>query len=740
MMNNPMMYQQGPGAAAAMLPPEMRESHAQISQLALLQGIPPEMTAHLMGQRLIEVRSFARDVFVADPFSVTTGPAPIFYIARGQVAAGVFDSQDLVERRAMQEERAQMSEKELEEQSRLKPPPLARVAKKNLAAFMKDDLFNAAALVGGGGDPVAFFTVGLTDVLVLQHAAVTELATRFPFFEDRFRRAIQVSRARLRNITGVKQELLDFFIRQGISVSGEHVRVRQLDRCIDCKQCEQACEDRYGSKRLTLGGYQLGMLDFVYTCRTCVDQRCIDPCNYDSIKYDHERGEVLINEATCTGCTLCAQSCPYGAIEMVDVEDPTNPTYREDFKMRLESADALKFGRGAPRLTRPRRIANKCDHCVAYGDQACVSACPTGALTELSAYNLFRERPEFALKAAATGYNQEFKHKSQEILPTEPFTQGIDIRDGGDARIRRGRYIPLLTWGIGLLAFFACVVEIVLRAYWPESSLEYFLLLQNPELGPDQARAKVGFRPNDPLAIYCGYIGTLLMTVAALYPMMRRIELFRKIASNTMWFDFHMMAGTVGPLFILLHTGWKLDNWISSAFWCMVIVAVSGVIGRYLYTQMPDLMNGRVLEELECERAFTYYRRNHPQAMVQADAMLGAHRQYADHIAQNAGMLRTLIWIIMEDLRRPGRWLKRRRIFRRTGLPKQTWKDLSKRVGRMMLADRRKVLVPRAQLLLHSWKKVHVPFTIIMVIISAIHIWIAIQYTMKGELWPKLTA
>src|SRR5690606_24333908 len=154
---------------------------------------------------------------------------------------------------------------------------------------------------------------------------------------------------RLKNIAGVKQEIMDFFIRHGVSVSGEMVRVRQLDSCIDCKLCEIACEQRYGRSRLTLGGYQLGMLDFVFTCRTCTDQRCIDPCEYDSIKYDRELGEVVINEASCVGCTLCAQACPYDAIEMVDVEDPHNPTYAPKFKARLSSEGSLDFGAGKPR-------------------------------------------------------------------------------------------------------------------------------------------------------------------------------------------------------------------------------------------------------------------------------------------------------------------------------------------------------------------------------------------------------
>ena len=171
---------------------------------------------------------------------------------------------------------------------------------------------------------------------------------RHPPFEARLRRALSVSRERLAWVSGVKQELLDFFIRQGISVSGEMVRVRQLELCIDCKLCEEACEERYGARRLTLGGYQLGMLDFIYTCRTCTDQRCIDPCAYDSIKFDAEKKEVVINESTCTGCTACAQACPYGAIDMVEVE-PDAPLFKKDFKHRLEKTDALKFGAGAGR-------------------------------------------------------------------------------------------------------------------------------------------------------------------------------------------------------------------------------------------------------------------------------------------------------------------------------------------------------------------------------------------------------
>lgn len=718
------------GRDPAMLSPALQRGYAQLRRLPIFDGIPNEELAAAMGSGGIKRVILRRDSFVADSATVAAGNAPIVFVAEGQIAAAVFDEGHLMERRAAQQRWEQMTEDERKEQSALAPPPLARVARKNLAVFMPGDLFNAAALAAGGVRSVAFYTVGPTVAATIEHATIADLAVRYPFFEARFRRAITLSKQRLRNIFGVKQEILDFFVRHGISVSGEMVRVRQLDRCIDCKLCEEACEERYGSKRLTLGGYQLGMLDFIYTCRTCTDQRCIDPCDFDSIKYDEGRGEVVINEATCTGCTLCAQSCPYHAIEMVDVSDPQSPTYREEFRLRLDAEGKLEFGPGRGRVARARRIANKCDHCMNYGDQACVSACPTGSLIEISAYDLFHERSSVQTALARSGYDQEAGRDRKEILPTEPFTKGVGIKDAGMAKVRRGRFWPVIFWGLGLAAWFLATIEIMLRIYAPTNSLQYFTLRQDPDMTPEMAVLKVGFRAGTELAVWCGYVGAGLMVIAAIYPMMRRVKGFRWLASNTMWFDFHMMAGTIGPMFILQHSALKLDNWVSAAFWSMVIVVVSGVIGRYLYTQVPDLLNGRELEELEHQRAFARLRGEYGFAAAEVETELTAHREKAERIAENAGLTRTLLWIIMEDLKRPSRWLRRRRRLARTAAPRKVRRELGRRAGRMMLIDRRRVLVPRAQLLLHSWKKVHVPFTLIMVAISAVHIWVAFQYSM----------
>jgi len=729
-MSNLAIQQSAPaGLAPGLLPPHLEGDFGFIRSLPLFEGVGSEDLANAMMQGGVALRNVERDMFVLDPISLAGGqPTPVVYVARGQVAAAVFMENELNERRAWQQRHENATKEEREEESLIKPPPLARVALKNVALFMEGDLFNSGALQAARGQPIAFYTTAPCSLVSIDHRWIAELAVRYPVFEGRIRRALSISRERLAWVSGVKQELLDFFVRQGISVSGEMVRVRQLGLCIDCKLCEEACEERYGARRLTLGGYQLGMLDFIYTCRTCTDQRCIDPCAYDSIRFDEDRKEVVINESTCTGCTACAQSCPYGAIDMIEVE-PEAPTFKKGFKARLDKRDALKFGPGSPRVARARRIANKCDHCIAYGDQACVSACPTGSLIEINAYDLFRERSPKMQQLAYTGFNADLTKKDRkEVLPVLPFIEGLAVRSGGIAKMKRGRYAPLLFWMVGIFAFLIAMGEAILRWYAPEMSYRFMQLSGLEEFkGIPTAGIieKVTFRPGDQLSTYCGLVGTSLMIIAAIYPIFRRIKVFRWLASNTMWFDFHLMAGTVGPMFIALHSVLRLDSWVSAAFWSMVITVVSGFLGRYLYTQVPELSSGVELEELDHERAFQKARPILTVPMAEIDRELAEQRAKAQKVAMSPSVLRALWWLIFQDIGRIPRTMARRGRLAQLQVDRATRNDLARRAARMIVIARRQVVAPKAQLLLHSWKKVHVPFTILLTAFAAAHIWIS---------------
>ena len=186
-------------------------------------------------------------------------------------------------------------------------------------------------------------------------------------------------------------------------------------------------------------------------------------------------------------------------------------------------------------------------------------------------------------RAEPTGKRKKRLH----VLPAQPFVDGLSIRDSGAARVRT-RKLSLLVWGIGLFSFLAVFAEVVLRWLQPAWSVSYRLMrLEGTEAA--LAEMNVSYLAGTQLALACGYVGTALMVLSMAYLLQRRFGWFYKTATNQFWLDVHLMTGTVGPLFVVLHSALRLSTWVSIPFWSMVAVVVSGVLGRYLYTLVPSL-------------------------------------------------------------------------------------------------------------------------------------------------------
>lgn len=686
---------------------------AQEALRATLRSLPflreaGEQAIHYLATSGMVVRlEVPRDTLIVVPPWIRDA---LCIVVTGQVSIGVFERATL-EQRGRQQRDAALGEKE----GTLMPPgPLARVASKNLALFSAGELFNLGAIPSGEGDDrVATFSISRAEVLLVTGAVMHELASVAPAVQQSIARVLALTNARLRSVKGVKHEILDFYVRNGLSVAGPTVRVRQLDLCIDCKQCEEACEKRHGSQRLVLGGFELGLLDFVFTCRTCADARCLSPCEHDAIKRNPKTGEVEIVEDRCIGCSLCALSCPYGAIDMVNVAEAEMPSFKPRFKDRLEKAKKLGFGAGKGRKAPARRIANKCDHCAGYADQACVSACPTGSLIEIAPSTLFKERGE------QTGRRK----KRLRVLPADPFIDGVAIRDSGEARVRTRKFSVLL-WLLGLLSFAGVLVEVVLRWYAPTYSASYKLLLLEG-LEPEIARLNVSFLAGSQLALTCGYLGTALMVLSMAYPLQRRFGWFYRTATNQFWLDVHLMTGIVGPLFIVLHSALRLSTWVSVPFWSMVAVVISGVLGRYLYTLVPSLTSKHDLEILEHRRSITELTSAHPAAGAYALGEMDREAERSER-SWGVGLLALLLWLLADDLRR-GWALRRYRRALRQLAPRPIARQIARRIDRVVFYERRKELAPRGKALLRSWKKVHIPFSLVLLVTMLIHIVIALE-------------
>ena len=79
-----------------MVPPGLEADYAVIRNLPLFEGVPNDDLIAAMQQGGVATRRLERDMFVLDPIGLAHGqPAPVIYVARGQVAAAVFHEQEL---------------------------------------------------------------------------------------------------------------------------------------------------------------------------------------------------------------------------------------------------------------------------------------------------------------------------------------------------------------------------------------------------------------------------------------------------------------------------------------------------------------------------------------------------------------------------------------------------------------------------------------------------------------------
>jgi Fe-S-cluster-containing hydrogenase component 2 len=198
-------------------------------------------------------------------------------------------------------------------------------------------------------------------------------------------------------------------------VEGTEVLVIDLDTCIHCNECEEACARRHGHSRMNRKGMVVGNISIATACRQCQDPVCM-LCSRAGIAR-LPTGEVYITES-CIGCGICAERCPYGAISIVDVGGVEVEAEAYSSWQRFSSFFTNGTGKGRERIpmfagsnyvapgpldiSRPRnayaemrkKVAIKCDLCTGYKDQACVEACPTGAAIRIQPTTFFGSTEE----------------------------------------------------------------------------------------------------------------------------------------------------------------------------------------------------------------------------------------------------------------------------------------------------------------------------------------------------------
>jgi hypothetical protein len=106
------------------------------------------------------------------------------------------------------------------------------------------------------------------------------------------------------------------------------------------------------------------------------------------------------------------------------------------------------------------------------------------------------------------------------------------------------------------------------------------------------------------------------------------------------------------------------------------------------------------------------------------------YRDRLSRLARSGGLVWVFLWVIADDFARPFRYFRRRAQLATTSATGKIRGDLVRHTGGLLLVERRRLLIPRLQSVLLTWRVVHVPFSFVMIAISIVHITVALTYSM----------
>jgi len=99
-----------------------------------------------------------------------------------------------------------------------------------------------------------------------------------------------------------------------------------------------------------------------------------------------------------------------------------------------------------------------------------------------------------------------------------------------------------------------------------------------------------------------GVLGFVLMLMTETLYSFRKQSTSARWGSMSSWLRFHMFTGMVGSYMVLLHPAMRFRGLAGIVALLTLVVVISGLVGRYIYTAVPRALDGAALEASDLER------------------------------------------------------------------------------------------------------------------------------------------
>jgi hypothetical protein len=242
--------------------------------------------------------------------------------------------------------------------------------------------------------------------------------------------------------------------------------------------------------------------------------------------------------------------------------------------------------------------------------------------------------------------------------------------------------------------------------------------------------------PQRGLGYKLGIIGASMMLALLLYSARKRLPGLQMLGSVPAWFQAHMVLGVLGPVLVLFHANFSLGATNSNvALFSMLLVAGSGIVGRYFYVRLHAQLNDREQTLEELQGAADKLRSHHSSVTLIPDLITRIERAEKKLLNPERGLFRGLLYLMTIGVRARIFCWALHRIIRRSlrNAPDAESPHISKHLKRLgevtmryvdtRLAAGRRVLEFRLYTQLFSfWHLLHLPLFITLIIAATVHV------------------
>jgi hypothetical protein len=232
-----------------------------------------------------------------------------------------------------------------------------------------------------------------------------------------------------------------------------------------------------------------------------------------------------------------------------------------------------------------------------------------------------------------------------------------------------------------------------------------------------------------------GVIGTVMVFVGVIaYSTRKRLRRLSQFGRIGDFLDFHIFMCLVGPILIIYHTTFKFGGIAGAGFWCMTAVVISGFVGRYFYRFMPKNIEGHELsaKEIEDERQ-RLLQSLKMQYDLSDDLLEQMDKNGAVQFDNSKSGFFKLFWYLLKvDFSTWKYQNELHKILHRHSVPSRAIRKISTLAQRRNALRQRILILEKIRVVFHYWHVIHLPFSLIVLIILIVHVGVAIAF---GYAW-----